>query len=353
MTSRHVGDDHSALALFRTLLSVPSPSGFEHGIARLVRSHLQKLGYASTTDGAGNVSVRIAGRRPDAPLACLAAHMDEIGFVVTQVEADGTLRVNRLGGLYPWKHGEGPVEIIGDQATVTGMLSMGSTHTAPTNQAVEWERVRIITGLSPVQISAAGVRPGSAGTAARSVCGPVIFGNPGDPLVAAWTFDDRMGIVALLRLLEWIAHESIQPHQPLLVAFTTGEEVGGLGAKVLAQRERPEVFIAVDGCPTPPEAPLLLDGRPGIWTHDRYGPYDQQLVRDLCDLARQAKTELQPAVYSSTASDASMVMNTGGAARAACFGHVRENSHGYEVARLSVFDRVFDILVRFVGEWQA
>lgn len=353
MTSLYTHDDHPALVLFRALLAVPAPSGFEQGIAQLVRTHVQELGYTSTTDGAGNVIVRIPGKRADAPLVCLAAHTDEIGFVVTRVEADGTLRVNRSGGLYPWKHGEGPVEVLGDYATVTGILSMGSTHTTPSNQPIEWERVRVLTGLTAEQLAAAGVRPGSAGTAARSVCGPIIFGDPIDPLVAAWTFDDRMGVVALLRLLERIKREAIQPQQPLLIAFTTGEEVGGLGAKALAQRERPTVFIAVDGCPTPPEAPLLLDGRPGVWTHDRHGPYDQHLVRDLRALARQAKTELQPAVYSSTASDASLVLAVGGAERVACFGHVRENSHGYEVARLSVFDRVLDILVNFVHQWQA
>ncbi len=353
MTLFHTPNDHPALTLFRSLLSVPAPSGFELEMARLVRAHVQEAGFAPMTDAAGNVFVSIPGRRADAPMVCLAAHMDEIGFVVTRVEMDGTLRVNRSGGLYPWKHGEGPVEIIGDHAVVTGVLSMGSTHTAPSSQPIEWDRVRILTGLTATQLAAAGVRPGSAGTAARSVCGPVVFGDPADPLVGAWTFDDRMGVVALLRLLKHIAQDAIQPHQPLLIAFTVGEEVGGFGAKAIAQRERPTVFIAVDGCPTPPEAPLLLDGRPGIWTRDRHGPYDQQLVRDLCSLARQAGTELQPAVYSSTASDASMVMEMGSAARVACFGHVRENSHGYEVARLSVFDRVLDVLVHFARDWRA
>jgi len=56
-------------------------------------------------------------------------------------------------------------------------------------------------------------------------------------------------------------------------------------------------------------------------------------------------------VYDGAASDASLVYSTGGAQRVACFGHVRENSHGYEVARLSVFDNVFKTLVQFVTTW--
>jgi putative aminopeptidase FrvX len=175
-----------------------------------------------------------------------------------------------------------------------------------------------------------------------------LFGSQSDPLVAAWTFDDRMGAVALLRLLEKLRRQDFPPAQPLLIAFTVHEEGGGHGAKALAQRERPDFFIAVDGCPIPPGAPLLLDGRPGIWTKDRVAVYDQGLVVALCEAARAAGTELQPVVYDSAASDASLVYSVGGAGRVACFGHVRENSHGYEVSRLSVFDHMLDTLVQFV-----
>jgi putative aminopeptidase FrvX len=352
-TSSLKPNEHPALTLFGELLSVPAPSGYEQALVALVRNKLVSWGYAPEIDGAGNVLVRLAGQRSDAPLVCYAAHTDEIGFVVTQIEADGALRVERSGGLYPWKHGEGPVEIMGDGDVITGVLSMGSTHTAKANQAIEWANVRVMTGLSPGQLAAAGIRPGSAGVPLRSVCGPHLFGDPADPLVAAWTFDDRMGVVALLRLLEQLKRQGLQPLRPTVVAFTVSEEVGGLGAKVLAHHTRPETFIAIDGCPMPPGSPLVLDSRPGIWVKDRQAPYDQQLVRDLCQAARAVGSELQPVAYESAASDASLVYESGGAQRIACFGHVRENSHGYEVARLSVFDNVLKTLVQFVTSWGA
>ncbi|MBX3010177.1 MAG: M20/M25/M40 family metallo-hydrolase [Caldilineaceae bacterium] len=339
------------LILFRKLLAVPAPSGYESQIATVVRAELTDLGYAHTTDSAGNILVRIAGQQAHAPLLCLAAHLDEIGFVVTNIEADGTLRVTRSGGLYPWKLGESPVEILGDQGSIQGILSMGSTHTATSNKAVEWSDVRVLTGLSTEELQAAGIRPGSAGVPVRAVCGPLQLGSAHDPLLAAWTFDDRMGMVALLRLLAILRETGQQPQRPTLIAFTVGEEVGGLGAKVVAAQEEPETFIAVDGCPMPPGTPLKLDGRPGIWTKDRLAPYDQALVRDLCDAAQRAGTELQPVVFENAASDASLVLAAGLAQRIACFGHVRENSHGYEVARYSVFHNVVKTLVEFVTTW--
>lgn len=349
LATRHVADPN--LTLFKKLLSVPAPSGYEAQIAVIIRTELDGLGYAHTTDSAGNILVRLPGQMTTAPLLCLAAHMDEIGFVVTNVEADGVLRVTRSGGLYPWKQGEGPVEILGDYGTIRGVLAMGSTHTATSNKAIEWADVRILTGLSSAELHAAGIRPGSAGVPVREGCGPLIFGSDQDPLVAAWTFDDRMGVVALLRLLAMLRATAQQPQRPTLVAFTVGEEVGGLGAKIVAAREQPETFIAVDGCPMPPGAPLKLDGRPGIWAKDRLAPYDQALVRDLCEAAIVAGTALQPVVFENAASDASLVFAAGLTQRIACFGHVRENSHGYEVARLAVFENVVNTLVHFVTTW--
>lgn len=346
--------NNTAMDLFTELLSVPSPSGREEGVAQIVRARLDEWGVAHETDPAGNVLVRLPGQRADSPLCCLAAHMDEIGFVVTRIEEDGTLRVDRSGGLYPWKLGEGPVEILGDGAEpITGVLAMGSTHTASAgSSAVTWNDVRVITGLSPQQLADAGIRPGATGVPARAVCGPVFFGDDADPLVGAWTFDDRMGVVALLRLLETLQREEKTPVYPTLIAFTVHEEGGGHGAKVVAHREQPDIFVAIDGCPIPPGAPLELDGRPGIWSKDRLTHYDQRLVRGLLQCARDAGTELQPVVYDGAASDASLVYSTGGAPRVACFGHVRENSHGYEVARLSVFDNLYRTLLAFVTKWE-
>ncbi|MEZ4591739.1 MAG: M20/M25/M40 family metallo-hydrolase [Chloroflexota bacterium] len=344
-------NDHPVLQLFSDLL-VASPSGREAALAVIVRQKLSDWQIPHEQDGMGNVMVRLDGRSPNSPLIMYAAHMDEIGLVVTKINSDGSLQVSNSGGLHPWKLGEGPVEILGDVATIVGVLSMGSTHTAnAANQAITWDDVRVMTGLSPAQLKAAGVRPGSTGVPTRERRGPVLLGDPDDPLVGAWTFDDRMGVVALLRLLERLKVDGIRPFHPTLIAFTVSEEVGGHGAKSLALREQPEIFISVDGAPMPPESDLLLDGRPAIWSKDRLGHYDQRLLQALSQAALNAGTELQPVVYDSAASDASLVYYAGGAQRIACLGQVRANSHGYEVARLAVFDNLLHTLVQFVREF--
>jgi len=346
--------NHPALTLLSELLDIPAPSGREERLGERVSRKTADLGYVPVTDGAGNVVVRLSGRDSAAPLTVIAAHLDEIAMVVVGIGDEGALRVDRAGGLYPWKLGECPVDIVGDGEVVRGVLSYGSTHTKGAEPGGgQWSDWRVVTGLSREQLAAAGVRVGSTAVPFRAMRGPVLFGDPADPLVAAWTFDDRGGVVTLLRLLESIRDDAIEPEGDLIIAFTVHEEGGCHGAKVLADRERPEVFLAVDGCPIPPGSSLKLDGRPGTWSKDSVTHFDQRLVQALLRCARAAGTELQTAVYDAAASDASEVYASGGAPRVGTVGIVRENSHGYEVARLSVFDNLLKTLVRFVQKWRA
>lgn len=341
------------LELFRELVAIPAPSGREEALAAAVRAKVEAIGYAAETDGAGNVTVRVGGGDPGGRSVLYAAHLDEISLVVTWIGPDGSLWVDRCGGLLPHKIGECPVDILGDHRVVTGVLSMGSAHREDAEEHVPtWSDARIITGLDAEALRLAGVRPGSSAVPAAFLRGPVVFGDEADPLVAAWTFDDRMGVVALLRLLEEMKSGRVVPRRKTLVCFTVHEESGCHGAKVVAHRERPEVFVAVDGCPMPPGVELELDGRPGVWSKDAVAHSDQRLVTALCDAALKAGTELQVAVYGAAASDASKVYDAGAAERVVTVGHVRENSHGYEVARLAVFENLVSTLVAFVKDFE-
>ena len=340
--------NQTVLNHFTDLLAIPSPSGYEQEVANLVASKIKQIGFEPEIDPAGNVLVRFEGQDPTRPLTTYASHMDEIGMVVTGIEADGKLSVERHGGLFPFKIGERPVVILGDAEKITGIVSMGSTHSAPGASAgQDWSGVQVNTGFSPAQLAQKGVRVGSPAVPVREGCGPMVFGDPADPLVAAWTFDDKLGCAVLLSLLEHFQATGQRPKGPTVIAFTIEEEVGGLGAKALCGRERPEVFVAIDGQPITPGSPLKLDGRPATVTKDRLAVYDKGLIAEVRKAAVAAGTEMQTVVLPS-ASDASLVYNSGLADRVLCFGQVRENSHGYEVARLNVFGNVLNTLIEFI-----
>ncbi len=342
---------HPALQLFSRLAAIPAPSGREAKLAQEVEKIISEIGFVAECDPAGNVLVRLSGKTRN-NLTILAAHMDEIGLGVKAIEADGTLLVEPIGGLHPWKLGERPVTILGSNREVTGIVSAGAGHGMDTTKPITWENFKVITGMTPEELDAAGVRPGTPMVPLVSERGPILLGDGDDPLVAAWTFDDRMGVVALLRLLEQIKLRGIVPNVDLIVAFTVQEEVGGLGIKTLAAREKPLAIVAVDGSPMPKHAGLKLDGRPGAWARDRLAIYDPEMLELLKSCTEKAGTSLQVAAHNSAASDASMCATLGLVSRIADVGHIRENSHGYEVSRLSVFDNVLAVLVEFVQAWK-
>ncbi|MFX0094388.1 MAG: M20/M25/M40 family metallo-hydrolase [Candidatus Hodarchaeota archaeon] len=345
-------EQNEIVQLFSELLAIPSPSGMENQLANHLHKKCTEWGYTPKKDYAGNVYVEISGQKDSEETCCLAAHMDEIGLMVTKVNPDGTLDVERVGGTLPWKLGERPVEIFGENKTIQGITAMGSGHAASSAQNLEWKDVKIITGFPPEKLKNYGIKPGTLITPAKSVRGPILLGEETDPMIAAWTFDDKMGVVALLRLLKTIRAQNVTPFVNLIIAFTTSEEIGCFGAKALAQSLNPTYFIAVDGCPFASHTPMELDSRPGIRIRDHSYFYSRDLNRALSESANIAGTELQPLVYTTSGSDAGLVGNIGASPQAACLGHIRKNSHGFEVARLLVFENLYKVLWAFITSWK-
>ncbi len=354
-------DQDPNLLLLADLLKIPAPSGREERMATEISRRISELGRRAFQDAQGNVWTEIPGRDSDLGALALASHMDEISMVITGIEADGQLRVQRSGGLHPWKLGEGPVEIVGDlDHTVVAHLSFGSGHTndpqdpitqfASGARGITWPDCRLLTGLDPEELRSAGIRVGSCAVPVAAVRGPHLFGSPDDPLVSAWILDNRGGSLTLLRLLQRIEESGLVPRRTLNLCFMVQEEHGLLGARGWAQRNPVEIFIAVDSSPMPRDVELSLDGRPATWSKDSGVHFDQFLIRDLAQAAAKAGTELQYAVYSAAASDATGVLDSGGAPRAATIGYPRANSHGYEVSRLSVFENLIATLFEYVKE---
>ncbi|QSH40753.1 M20/M25/M40 family metallo-hydrolase [Lentisphaerota bacterium ZTH] len=348
--------NHSAkdfIKILSDLLEIPAPAGYEQAICQKIADFVRNAGFNSEIDPAGNLLVRINGRNPDGPVTVLAAHMDEIGMVVTDIESDGNLKVINSGGLVTSKIGERPLEIISDKGTnVTGIFSMGSAHHKAACEGEwhpGWNEVRIITGLSPAQLEARGIRVGSPAVPVKADRGPYLFGDDADPMLAAWTFDDRAGVAIMIQALKQLKDSDFQPENPLIIAFTVHEEGGCHGAKALADREHPWRFIAVDGCPVL-QPSQTLDGRPGCWSKDKFTNYDRELLELFADAARAVNTGLQYMVYPSAGSDASAVYNAGNADRAGFIGHVRINSHGFETARLSVFSNALKVILEFINK---
>src|SRR5688572_13320638 len=121
-------------ASIRDLVMRHSPSGVEAEVDELLKERFASSGLEARMDAAGNLIVRIQGQSvgqsvgKGAGKIAITAHKDEIGCIVIALEKEGRLRVRKLGGSFPWVYGEGVVDLLGDFARVSGVLSFGSRH---------------------------------------------------------------------------------------------------------------------------------------------------------------------------------------------------------------------------------
>ena len=78
------------------LMLVPGLSGYEDRVRRSIAASLSSLGVETRTDPLGNLVASFPG---DGPSVMLFTHMDQLGFIVRRIEANGLIRIERLGGV--------------------------------------------------------------------------------------------------------------------------------------------------------------------------------------------------------------------------------------------------------------
>jgi endoglucanase len=227
-------------AVLQQLSEASGVSGYEEDVRSLVRQQMQGITDAVRTDVMGSV---IGLRRGHAaqgrgPSIMLAAHMDEIGLMVTQVEK-GFLRFTEVGGF--------DVRVLlGQEVLVHGRRPLPGVIGSRLPQALPpAERDRVIpmadllidVGLPPAEVADL-VRVGDLVTVQR----PFISLRGG--LVAGKGFDDRACVVAILVCLE--ALQGMRHAWDVYGVATVQEEVGLKGAMTSAFGILPTVGIALD-----------------------------------------------------------------------------------------------------------
>lgn len=323
-----------------------SPSGAEREIDAFLLARLKALGVEHRQDEAGNIVARVAGRDGGRSLA-ITAHKDEIGAIVKRVGEDGKVEVRKLGGAFPWVYGEGVVDLLGDDATVSGVLSFGSRHVSHESPQkvheeqlpVKWENAWVDTKQSAEALASAGVRPGTRMVVGKHRKRPFRLGD----YMASYTLDNKASVAVLLDLAETLK----QPAMNVYLAFTAKEEVGAIGAMYFTARQRLDALIALEICPKSREYPCRSDLAPVLVSQDGHGLYDEALNGELAAAARQAGVPWQHMVLSQFGSDASLAMKNGHVPRAACLGFPADNTHGYEIAHLGAIDNCRRLLLAY------
>ncbi|MCE4611718.1 MAG: M42 family metallopeptidase [Desulfurococcales archaeon] len=234
-------DRRNLIALLREVVKIPGPSGFESMVGEFIVSKLRELGFSPVVDNMGNV-VAEAG---EGPTLVVAAHMDELGLVVTGITEEGLLTFRKLGGIDDRVLPGSQVEILTSRGVVPGVIGITPPHLQDEKDAQKvpsWRELRIDVGAtSREEAEEIGIK----------ILDPAVFSKSwielgGGRAVAVRSLDDRAGVAILLAIAEMIAEGEIKPNWRVLLAWTVQEEVGLRGAQFIASKFKADAALIVD-----------------------------------------------------------------------------------------------------------
>ncbi|HET7626871.1 MAG TPA: M42 family metallopeptidase [Bacillales bacterium] len=229
--------------LFQTLTELQGPSGFEHRIRKFMRSQLEKYADEVIQDRLGGV---FGVKKGSGPKVLVAGHMDEVGFMVTQITENGMLRFQPLGGWWSQVLLAQRVEILTDDGTITGVIGSIPPHLLSEEemkQPMKLENMLIDIGADDrADAERMGIYPGLP---VVPVCPFTTMANEKKVLAKAW--DNRYGCGLAIELLKHLKDEAVP--NTLYSGATVQEEVGLRGAEVAANMIKPDVFYALDASP--------------------------------------------------------------------------------------------------------
>ena len=221
--------------VLKELTQLNGVSGDESAVRSYILDKLNALGVGVRVDRIGNIIATKAGRA-DAPRHVLfAAHMDEIGMIVTGIEDTGLLCYDTVGGIHS-KVMVSKRVLIGKDA-VPGIIGAKAIHLqtpADRKALLPHKQLFIDIGAKDKADAEKLVSPGDY----------VYLDSPyetfGDGMVMSKALDDRIGCYNLLRILEDSYEDTVT------CAFTVREEIGTHGARVLAHQIQPDCAIVLE-----------------------------------------------------------------------------------------------------------
>jgi len=339
------------LDMLERLIVAHSPSGAESEVDRIVEEAFRSRADEVYQDPAGNiVGVVKGGRR--GPGVAVTGHKDEIGMIVKRVEADGRLRVRNVGGAQPWAIGEGPVDLLGEQGVVTGILSVGTKHVSAESsafvvkqdRALTWDLVWVETKLSPEALAAQGVGIGTKGVVGRHRKRPIVIGD----YICGYALDCKAAVAIMLSAMDQLSETG--PARDTTFIASSEEEVGGVGATYRIGELPVDTAIALEVGPVAAEYQTQNTGDPILLYQDSVGLYSERVNRRFESLARGLGFGVQRACVTSFGSDASIAKKAGRVACAACLCYPAENTHGYEICSIEGIENTARLLVEYLRQ---
>ena len=238
-----MGELDEMYRLLKTLAEARGAPGFEDEVRKeIIRLAADIVGRENVkVDRMGNVIAKLEGR-PDLKVM-LAAHMDEIGLLVTYIEKSGFLRVTNLGGVDPAILLGQRVVVLGRHGPIPGVVGCRPPHLMKPEEREKRPKLEeLFIDIGAPSREAAERMGVSVGT-------PVVLERDvirlGDgKIVTGKAFDDRVGCAVMLYALRLLKEQ--RPEATVYAVATVQEEVGCRGARVAAFALEPDMAIAID-----------------------------------------------------------------------------------------------------------
>ena len=233
------------IELLKHLSLVFGPTGSEEAVADEIVKQLENTDAQIIRDRMSNVFAVLHGKnRPDKTVM-LSAHMDEVGFIIKDIDGDGYIRFACLGGIDPRVLCGRKVTFRGKDGDVSGVIASKAIHHQSAEErknATKANDMYVDIGATSREDAESVLSRGDSGTFDSEF---VIFGE-NDAYAKCKALDDRLGCVVMIETLRRIKEEGIELPFDLVCAFTVREEIGISGATAAAHRFRPDYAIVLE-----------------------------------------------------------------------------------------------------------
>lgn len=338
-------DESYCLEVFERLLGADSTTGQYEEVQQLVCSILDELGLPYRTIRKGGVIAELGGEGD--PLV-VTAHLDDIGLMVRHINADGTLNVCAVGGLYPFYCVTENVRIH----TRDGRVFTGTVCRTPNSIHVTEEELRSVLPDFRTNVCVVLDENVSSADDVRALgidTGDIIALDPRFTLANGYVksrfVDDKACAAVLLAACKAIKDEGIQLKRKVYAYFAVYEEIGH-GTTWLP--EDTADMLAIDIAPTGPDQ-NSDERKVSIFAKDSRFPYHWAMTNELRDCAIEAGIDYVMDIFTPHyGTDCDPSLQAGYDIRHAAIGPGTANSHGYERTHVDGLRNTYDLLLAYL-----
>lgn len=339
-------DESLCLDIFQQLLAADSTTGQYEEVQALLCSMLDEMGYPYQTVHKGGVIADLGG---EGDALVVTAHLDDIGLMVRHVNADGTLNVCPVGGLYPFYCVTENVRVH----TRDGRIVTGSVCRTPNSIHVTEEELRTVLPDFRSNVCVVLDEDVSSADDVRALgidTGDLVALEPryayANGYVKSRFVDDKAACAVLLCAMKALKDEGVSLNRKVYAYFAMYEEIGH-GTTWLPDGVRD--MLAIDIAPTGPDQ-NSDEHKVSIFAKDSRFPYHWGMTNELRETAIAAGVDYVMDVFTphyGTDCDASVL--AGYDIRHAAMGPGTANSHGYERTHIDGLRNTYDLLMAYLA----